>query len=77
MSSVGPKEAQRRRLREQAAILERAYLQMAVVRPTVTEIRAAREGLSVTRGRPKKADALSNTDRQRAFRARKKAAHGR
>ncbi len=38
------------------------------LRNAVTNI----QRVSVTRGRPKKADALSNTDRQRAFRARKK-----
>ena len=67
---IGPREAALRAMREARVT------KSAPPRATVTEIRAAAKAISVTRGRPKKADALSNSDRQRAFRARKKASHG-
>jgi hypothetical protein len=64
---IGPREAALRAMREARVT------KSAPPRATVTEMAKV---ISVTRGRPKKADALSNSDRQRAFRARKKASHG-
>ncbi len=62
---IGPKEAALRAQRE-ARVTEKPLR-----KPTVTEMRKT---ISVTgkRGRPSKPDALSNADRQRAFRERRK-----
>ena len=69
MSSIGPREAALRAMRE-------ARVTKTVTRPAKVSVTRRIEAIINRGGRPKKANALTAAQKQRAYRERKKAANG-